>query len=148
MLIDNFGIILQVEWRKQDSQFKIKIKIFLKPKCENGKEYSRIRDPRPNDARSQVRCGHDVNNRCKLIVDWLKLSWMAQLYKLVAEWLCVNTRYGTFAIAYISAFADTTMDLFPNEQNFDLDKSRQKFHHSLKEHHKISNIPKFCCEIL
>jgi hypothetical protein len=30
------------------------------------------------------------------------------------------------------------MDLFPNEQNFDLDKSRQIFHHSLKEHHKIS----------
>jgi hypothetical protein len=31
------------------------------------------------------------------------------------------------------------MDLFPNEQNFDLDKSRQKFYHGLKEHHKISN---------
>jgi hypothetical protein len=30
------------------------------------------------------------------------------------------------------------MNLFPNEQNFDLDKSRQKFHHRLKEHHKIS----------
>ena len=30
------------------------------------------------------------------------------------------------------------MDLFPNEQNFDLDKSRQTFHHSLKEHHKVS----------
>jgi hypothetical protein len=40
------------------------------------------------------------------------------------------------------------MDLFPNEQNFDLDKSIQKFHHSLKEHHKISNIPKFRCEML
>jgi hypothetical protein len=40
------------------------------------------------------------------------------------------------------------MNLFPNEQNFDLDKSRQKFHHSLKEHHKISNIPKFRCEML
>jgi hypothetical protein len=39
-------------------------------------------------------------------------------------------------------------DLFPNEQNFDLDKSRQTFHHSLKEHHKISNIPKFRCEML
>jgi hypothetical protein len=38
------------------------------------------------------------------------------------------------------------MDLFPNEQNFDLDKPRQTFHHSLKEHHKISNIPKFRCE--
>jgi hypothetical protein len=24
------------------------------------------------------------------------------------------------------------MDLFPNEQNFDLDKSRQRFYHSLK----------------
>jgi hypothetical protein len=40
------------------------------------------------------------------------------------------------------------MDLFPNEQNFDLDKFRQKFHHSLKEHRKISNIPKFLCEML
>ena len=39
-------------------------------------------------------------------------------------------------------------DLFPNEQNFDLDKSRQKFYNRLKEHHKISNIPKFCCEML
>jgi hypothetical protein len=31
---------------------------------------------------------------------------------------------------------------------FDLDKSGQQFHHSLKEHHKISNIPKFRCEML
>jgi hypothetical protein len=36
----------------------------------------------------------------------------------------------------------------PCEWNFDLDKPRQKFHHSLKEHHKISNIPKFRCEML
>jgi hypothetical protein len=36
------------------------------------------------------------------------------------------------------------MDLLPNEQNFDLDKSWQ----GLKEHHKISNIPKFRCEML
>ena len=41
-----------------------------------------------------------------------------------------------------------SMDLFPNEQNFDLDKSRQTFYHSLKEHHKISNIPKFRCKML
>jgi hypothetical protein len=32
------------------------------------------------------------------------------------------------------------MDLFPNEQNFDLDKSRQKFHHNLKEHCKMVSI--------
>jgi hypothetical protein len=46
------------------------------------------------------------------------------------------------------SFIKVAMDLFPNEQNFDLDKSRQKFYHGLKDHHKISNIPKFCCEML
>jgi hypothetical protein len=40
------------------------------------------------------------------------------------------------------------IDLSPYNQNFDLGKSRQIFHHSLKEHHKISNIPKFRCEML
>jgi hypothetical protein len=41
-----------------------------------------------------------------------------------------------------------------NEQNFDLDKSRQKFYHSLKEHHKMSKLVKFrtsfvakCCKM-
>ena len=41
-----------------------------------------------------------------------------------------------------------SMDHFHYRLNFDLNKSRQKFHHSLKEHHKISNIPKFRCEML
>jgi hypothetical protein len=40
------------------------------------------------------------------------------------------------------------MDQSPINQNFELNKSRQKFHHSLKEHHKISNIPKFRCKML
>jgi hypothetical protein len=40
------------------------------------------------------------------------------------------------------------IDISPFEWNFDLDKSGQKCHHSLKEHHKISNIPKFRCEML
>jgi hypothetical protein len=40
------------------------------------------------------------------------------------------------------------IDLSPFEWNFDLDKSGQKFHHSLKERHKISNIPKFRREML
>jgi hypothetical protein len=42
----------------------------------------------------------------------------------------------------------TLIDLSPFEWNFDLDKSGQKFQHSLKEHHKISNIQKFRCEML
>ena len=41
-----------------------------------------------------------------------------------------------------------SMDHLRNRLNFDLNKSRQKFHRSLKEHHKISNIPKFRCEML
>jgi hypothetical protein len=40
------------------------------------------------------------------------------------------------------------MDHLHYRLNFDLNKSRQKFHRSLKEHHKISNIPKFRCEML
>jgi hypothetical protein len=43
---------------------------------------------------------------------------------------------------------DQAMDHCPINQNFELNKSRQKFHHSLKEHHKISNIPKFRCKML
>jgi hypothetical protein len=39
------------------------------------------------------------------------------------------------SFANIQLFTNFPMDLFPNEQNFDLDKSRQSFHHSLKEHH-------------
>jgi hypothetical protein len=42
----------------------------------------------------------------------------------------------------------SSIDLSPYEWNFDLDKPGQQFHHSLKEHHKISNIPKFRCEML
>ena len=40
------------------------------------------------------------------------------------------------------------MDLSPFNQGFYLHKSRQKFHYSLKEHHKISNIAKFRCKML
>ena len=40
------------------------------------------------------------------------------------------------------------MDQSPINQNFELNKSRQKFHHSLKEHQKISNITKFRCKML
>ena len=43
---------------------------------------------------------------------------------------------------------DWSMNLFPNEQHFDLNKFRQNVRQSLKEHHKISNIPKFRCEML
>jgi hypothetical protein len=40
------------------------------------------------------------------------------------------------------------IDLSAFEWNFDVDMPGQKFHHSLKEHHKISNISKFRCEML
>ena len=40
------------------------------------------------------------------------------------------------------------MDHLHYRLNFDLNTYRQKFYHSLKERHKISNIPKFRCEML
>jgi hypothetical protein len=40
------------------------------------------------------------------------------------------------------------MDHSPINKNFELNKSGQKFHHSSKEHHKTSNIPKFRCKML
>jgi hypothetical protein len=50
----------------------------------------------------------------------------------------------TPTITALSYFNDHS----PINPNFELNKSRQKFHHSLKEHHKISNIPMFRCEML
>ena len=63
--------------------------------------------------------------------------------------LLYNTAYNTLDPHYINQLLPVNpIDLSPFEWNFDLDKSGQKFHHSLKEHHKISNIPKFRCEML
>jgi hypothetical protein len=66
---------------------------------------------RPNNACSQVRCWYGVNNwcnpGCNLIADWLKL---AQLYKHVAEWLCVNIQYGHVWDSIYICFADTKID--------------------------------------
>ena len=45
------------------------------------------------------------------------------------------------------AFPCCGMDHLHYTLNFDLTMSSQNFHHSLKEHHKISNIPKFRCEM-
>jgi hypothetical protein len=44
--------------------------------------------------------------------------------------------------------AAVSMDQSDIEHNFELNKSSQNFHHSLKERHKISNIPKFRCKML
>ena len=54
--------------------------------------------------------------------------------------------YGKFMAKVIKV--ECSMDHSPINQNFELNNSRQKFHHSLKEHHKISNIPKFRCKML
>ena len=73
------------------------------------------------------------------------LTLKDEAIKLIV-WFC---RWKILTSVNLYTFVRATMDLFPiNEQNFDLDKSGQKFHHSLKEHHKISNISKFRCEML
>ena len=52
------------------------------------------------------------------------------------------------SLLFKDRFQSNLMDHLHYRLNFDLNKSRQKFHHSLKERHKISNIPKFRCEML
>ena len=63
--------------------------------------------------------------------------------------LCTQVRL-TLKRLHVKSSSDllVLMDHSPINQNFELNKSRQKFHHSLKEHHKISNIPKFRCKML
>jgi hypothetical protein len=65
--------------------------------------------------------------------------------------MTVNTRrFLSFKITLCFFF---TIDLSPFKWNFDLDKSGQKFHHSLKEHHNILGIVIFrsfvakCCKM-
>ena len=40
----------------------------------------------------------------------------------------------------------TSMDLSPFRQNFEKNRNRQKYHHSLKEHPTFTKIAKFGCE--
>ena len=41
-----------------------------------------------------------------------------------------------------------SMDLSPIRQNFEKNRNRQKYHHSLKEHPTFTKIAKFGCEML
>ena len=62
-----------------------------------------------------------------------------------------SSSYSKFVVITFTLWSQSVsiqIDHLRNRLNFDLNKSRQKFHHSLKEHHKISNIPKFRCEML
>ena len=40
-----------------------------------------------------------------------------------------------------------TMDLSPFKKNFEKNRNRQKYQHSLKEHPKFTKIAKFGCEM-
>jgi hypothetical protein len=82
---------------------------------------------------------------------WNKTPWQGKNGILLPYTRADKTCRGKIALSW-NYFKNVykTMDQLPNEQNFDLDKSRRKFHHSLKEHHKISNIQSFvakCCKM-
>jgi hypothetical protein len=79
------------------------------------------------------------------IIDKAALIWLFSLDYIDIMFLIIDC---LCKIDYKMIFLGSTMDLFPNEQNFDLDKPRERFYHNLKEHHKISNIPKFRCKML
>jgi hypothetical protein len=66
----------------------------------------------------------------------------------IRNFLIIGTTYTDTATPSKIYTGRHLMDHSPINQNFELNKSRQKFHHSLKEHLKISNIPKFRCKML
>ena len=75
-----------------------------------------------------------------------------QLYKLLPNSIA-ETNYLNGQKQFYQSFDPKInrphqMDQSHINQNFELNKSRQNLHHSLKEHHKISNIPKFRFEML
>ena len=49
---------------------------------------------------------------------------------------------------YIIIYINFLMDLSPFRQNFEKNRNRQKYHHSLKEHPTFTKIWKFGCEML
>ena len=77
-----------------------------------------------------------------------KASALAENLAAEDHFLLAQTETRMYDVKKVSNKKRYPMDPLRNKQNFDLDKSRQKYHHSLKEHRKISKIPKFRCEML
>ena len=49
---------------------------------------------------------------------------------------------------FLSSETRKSMDLSPFRQNFEKNRNRQKYHHSLKEHPTFTKIANFGCEML
>jgi hypothetical protein len=77
-------------------------------------------------------------------------SWMKTMIAISRSVIYTNTQAEIYTLIGGLRPTDVSliMDHLHYRLHFDLNKSGQKFHHSLKEHHKISNIPKFRCEML
>jgi hypothetical protein len=96
-----------------------------------------------------------VQRNVKAVLGAIFFFWWIWTSGWIFRWgIYVQNHHNSFILVHMrqkKKFAleiAATIDLSPFKWNFDLDKSGQKFHHSLKEHHKISNIPKFRCEML
>ena len=63
---------------------------------------------------------------------------------------CLYSAKTTITIIYTILHCEGmhTMDLSPFRQNFEKNRNRQKYHHSLKEHPTFTKIAKFGCEML
>jgi hypothetical protein len=88
----------------------------------------------------------------------LKFQWVIYEWKFNVSFSRVSLLFlnsWRVSVIYLTMWL-LTLQLFKNSIDTQgnghlhnrLNWSRKKFHHSLKEHHKISNIPKFRCEML
>jgi hypothetical protein len=80
--------------------------------------------------------------------------YLLQQYKIIVLthfWGMLHTQAWSLISEqkYLVSRLNGAVQITASQTNYHtLDKSRQKFHHSLNEHQKISNIPKFRCEML
>jgi hypothetical protein len=86
-----------------------------------------------------------ITNKNKIVELYIqnKFSWFVVSFTPV-----VTHNNDDFFVSSSEFYMSGAIDHLRNRLNFDLNKSRQKFHHSLKEPHKISIIAKFRCEML
>jgi hypothetical protein len=87
------------------------------------------------------------------ILEYSSCLWSPYTIKHRALIENIQRRATKFILNYLPSevsYLDRLVHLSPFAWNFDLDKSGQKFHHSLKEHHKISIFRSFvakCCKM-
>ena len=79
---------------------------------------------------------------------WFSAEFTMSIHCLLWDKFIEKAVHVLLKLYYFPIVEMTTMDLSPIRQNFEKNRNRQKYHHSLKEHPTFTKIAKFGCEML